>query len=183
MINWLDSHSCGTHQGRPAAHAKYTELHTKTIMSRLLTMPHGIFNHNYNPRKKISKSEKHSAFSISNPAWLIAMQVNIYTTRAGFPLNPCSMLCYVVNLHSRGCYMYRDLFQLDKLERATQVWRPHGPLHSAQHSSHFITPQLPVDGLMQERRNSSALAMELRLTCINPSQCGGQIVKRNSTNT
>ena len=26
-----------------------------------------------------------------------------------------------------------------------------------------------IDGLMQERRNSSALAMELRLSCINPS--------------
>ena len=25
-----------------------------------------------------------------------------------------------------------------------------------------------IDGLMQERRNSSALAMELRLSCINP---------------
>ena len=30
-----------------------------------------------------------------------------------------------------------------------------------------------IDGLMQERRNSSALAMELRLSCMNPSiwQC------------
>ena len=26
-----------------------------------------------------------------------------------------------------------------------------------------------IDGLMQERRNSSALAMKLRLSCINPS--------------
>ena len=26
-----------------------------------------------------------------------------------------------------------------------------------------------IDGLVQERRNSSALAMELRLSCINPS--------------
>ena len=26
-----------------------------------------------------------------------------------------------------------------------------------------------IDGLMQERRNSSALAMELRLSCSNPS--------------
>ena len=26
-----------------------------------------------------------------------------------------------------------------------------------------------IDGLMQERRNSSALAMELRLSCTNPS--------------
>ena len=28
---------------------------------------------------------------------------------------------------------------------------------------------LDVDGLVQERRNSSALAMELRLSCTNPS--------------
>ena len=28
-----------------------------------------------------------------------------------------------------------------------------------------------LDGLVQERRNSSALAVELRLSCINPSIC------------
>ena len=28
-----------------------------------------------------------------------------------------------------------------------------------------------IDGLVQERRNSSALAIELRLTCTNPSLC------------
>ena len=28
---------------------------------------------------------------------------------------------------------------------------------------------MAYDGLVQERRNSSALAMELRLSCINPS--------------
>ena len=28
-----------------------------------------------------------------------------------------------------------------------------------------------IDGLMQERRNSIALAMELRLSCINPPIC------------
>ena len=28
---------------------------------------------------------------------------------------------------------------------------------------------LHIDGLVQERRNSIALAMELRLSCINPS--------------
>ena len=32
-----------------------------------------------------------------------------------------------------------------------------------------------IDGLMQERRNSSALAVELRLSCINPSKCKLQI--------
>ena len=30
---------------------------------------------------------------------------------------------------------------------------------------------LHIDGLMQERRNSGVLAMELRLSCINPSIC------------
>ena len=33
----------------------------------------------------------------------------------------------------------------------------------------WIPPQGHVDGLVQERRNSSALAMELRLSCTNPS--------------
>ena len=32
-----------------------------------------------------------------------------------------------------------------------------------------------IDGLVQERRNSSALAMELRLSCTNPSICYSSI--------
>ena len=32
------------------------------------------------------------------------------------------------------------------------------------------------DGLVQERRNSSALAMELRLSCTNPSICRSPIL-------
>ena len=40
----------------------------------------------------------------------------------------------------------------------------------AQLSWHNIyNPWLSIDGLVQERRNSSALAMELRLSCTNPS--------------
>ena len=38
--------------------------------------------------------------------------------------------------------------------------------HAAISSCHW---SVYIDGLMQERRNSSALAMELRLSCINPS--------------
>ena len=34
---------------------------------------------------------------------------------------------------------------------------------------HLITPNHYIDGLMQEKRNSSALALELRLPCLNPS--------------
>ena len=34
----------------------------------------------------------------------------------------------------------------------------------------FRYPGLRIDGLVQERRNSSALAMELRLSCTNPSK-------------
>ena len=33
------------------------------------------------------------------------------------------------------------------------------------------TPADEIDGLVQERRNSIALAMELRLSCTNPSKC------------
>ena len=31
-------------------------------------------------------------------------------------------------------------------------------------------PHLQINGLLQEKRNSIALAMELRLSCINPSK-------------
>ena len=34
-----------------------------------------------------------------------------------------------------------------------------------------------IDGLVQERRNSSALAMELRLSCTNPSMCANNKLK------
>ena len=34
---------------------------------------------------------------------------------------------------------------------------------------------IDIDGLLQERRNSSALAMELRLSCTNPSICSSFI--------
>ena len=34
----------------------------------------------------------------------------------------------------------------------------------------YVAPY--IDGFVQERRNSSALAMELRLSCTNPSICG-----------
>ena len=33
-----------------------------------------------------------------------------------------------------------------------------------------------IDGLVQERRNSSALAMELRLSCTNPSICAVVVI-------
>ena len=39
-------------------------------------------------------------------------------------------------------------------------------------TSHYLQlgcPVVHIDGLVQERRNSSALAMELGLSCINPS--------------
>ena len=45
-------------------------------------------------------------------------------------------------------------------------------------SSHFLSydhPPEQIDGLMQERCNSSALAVELHLSCINPSKCGDRI--------
>ena len=38
------------------------------------------------------------------------------------------------------------------------------PVHSCR-----CVNKLQIDGLVQERRNSSALAMELRLSCTNPS--------------
>ena len=41
-----------------------------------------------------------------------------------------------------------------------------------ERSVHFWSPDLHIDGFMQERRNSSALAMELRLSCIRRSIWG-----------
>ena len=37
--------------------------------------------------------------------------------------------------------------------------------------NHHVQTWDDIDGLVQERRNSSALAMELRLSCTNPSTC------------
>ena len=54
-----------------------------------------------------------------------------------------------------------------------------GPLELRMGTSHYLITTTndeaihfrlyTVDGLVQERRNSGALAMELRLSCINPS--------------
>ena len=38
-----------------------------------------------------------------------------------------------------------------------------------------------VNGLVQERRNSIANALELRLSCTNPSMCGGLTLKHRET--
>ena len=45
----------------------------------------------------------------------------------------------------------------------------HSPIHVVEgiHTSHMLG--LHIDGLVQERRNSSALAMELGLSCTNLS--------------
>ena len=43
----------------------------------------------------------------------------------------------------------------------------------------YVQPLSPIDGLVQERRNSSALAMELRLSCTNPSIWQRKILTSN----
>ena len=40
-----------------------------------------------------------------------------------------------------------------------------------------------IDGLVQERRNSSALAMEFRLSCTNPSICEDNVIILLQRNT
>ena len=40
-----------------------------------------------------------------------------------------------------------------------------------------------IDGLVQERHNSSALAMELRLSCTNPSNEDHKMIKDGVLNT
>ena len=41
--------------------------------------------------------------------------------------------------------------------------------HNWQHKRHGLWMYWYIDGVVQERRNSTALAMELRLSCTNPS--------------
>ena len=50
----------------------------------------------------------------------------------------------------------------------------HSPLKTSTNEQNFrdnstLRDDDGIDGLVQERRNSSALAMELRLSCTNPS--------------
>ena len=45
---------------------------------------------------------------------------------------------------------------------------PWQPLHGVQEMFYISRTWTYIDGLLQERRNSSALAMELHLSCINP---------------
>ena len=53
-----------------------------------------------------------------------------------------------------------------------QLWQ--APLHSAAVLPGFLSAKWPkyIDCLVQDRRNSSALAMEFRLSCTNPLICG-----------
>ena len=44
-----------------------------------------------------------------------------------------------------------------------------GILKSYDKVGDYVCYDSQIDGLVQERRNSSALAMELRLSCTNPS--------------
>ena len=56
-------------------------------------------------------------------------------------------------------------------KEATGVAKASQNLLPISHDSHIVTPHIPaahINGMMQKRRNSSALAMELRLFCINP---------------
>ena len=46
---------------------------------------------------------------------------------------------------------------------------PPSPRHDLGCDSSWNNTRYDIDGLVQERRNSSALAMELRLSCTNPS--------------
>ena len=59
-----------------------------------------------------------------------------------------------------GIYLHFLSFHNTELMHVIQTLpcRTQGPVHY-------------IDGLAQERRHSSALAMELRLSCTNPSQC------------
>ena len=61
--------------------------------------------------------------------------------------------------------------QLGSPQRTLQQTRTHrGTAHEGKYKLFSEYPVIyDIDGLVQKRRNSRALAMELRLSCINPS--------------
>ena len=71
----------------------------------------------------------------------------------GFTANVCQ--CWHVSR------LYGLSFKCHHSKRAYLWWADKPP--------HYTREELYIDGLVQERRNSSALAMELRLSCTNPS--------------
>ena len=81
-------------------------------------------------------------------------------------------------------------FKKMRLNVSSAKWRPFclglnvltyfhlGP--NVRGQCHTLSCVLHIDGLVHERCNSSALAMELRLSCINPSTCPDSISARAS---
>ena len=53
------------------------------------------------------------------------------------------------------------------IQKYHSCWYPVNRHHQYPSRNHVVSDHY-LDGLVQERRNSSALAMELRLSCINP---------------
>ena len=68
--------------------------------------------------------------------------------------------------------VYRLADSLVQWERDETLYDPCGSVWCRRHQ---------IDGLVQERRNSSALAMDLRLSCINPSKDRLMQERRNSS--
>ena len=69
--------------------------------------------------------------------------------------------------HSVAFQMLSDML----LIKNTQIYHVKYQLHQPQQSAELLKTVHHIDGLGQERRNSNALAMELRLSCTDPSIC------------
>ena len=88
------------------------------------------------------------------------------------------LFCYIhpgVWLAPRQSYNYPGagdmiLKDIDKLNVSN-----HNKTRQNTNHMHIPWDILYIDGLMQERRNSSALAMELRLSCTNPLICPSHV--------
>ena len=88
-----------------------------------------------------------------------------------------SKTIHVDGILPRGPYSHAYAWQMgpfwqDTLDVWCTLWAssPDQPAFRASFSL-FGTNWLQINRLVQERRNSSALAMELRLSCTNPSKC------------
>ena len=77
----------------------------------------------------------------------------------------CQKMWHTV--HISLCFVF-DSVSTDFIQIPSRALDSHNTLTIAKGSN----PIEYLDGLVQERRNSSALAMELRLSCIYPSMCG-----------
>ena len=95
--------------------------------------------------------EKEMHFNLIWKMWKYILETTLFTSLISFFLIPVPLLCQ----------NWRMIFKR-KSGRQANKWTE----FSSTKDSNFV---IHIDGLVQERRNSSALAVELCLSCINLS--------------